>query len=311
LDVSYVGGISRHLWVDKNINPIPIGARFNPANVNAWSDDFMRTYPGYTDITGQMYTGTSNYNALQIKLSHKFAHGLQVGGAYTYAKALGVTSVDGDYVSSYFNPRDYNYGPLSFDRKQSLVINYWYDLPKVGKKLDIKQLGWFTDNWSISGITTFISGAPHTPTISWADGYDVTGSTDDARGELVGNPYANVPAGMVFNPAAFAPTPINTYGNPNFGNVSPGILRLPGINNWDMTLSKHIPLGKSEQRYVQFKAEAFNVFNHTQYSLIDDSLSFSGDGTAGSAQLLTNPTTGQYTNARDPRKLQFSLKLFF
>lgn len=309
LDVSYVGNISRHTWINKNINPILPGARFNPANVDpstggVLKDDFMRTYPGYTDVTAQLYAGTANYNALQVKADRKFKNGFQIGAAYTWSKTLGVASGDGDAVSSYLNPRQYNYGPTGYDRPQSLVVNYWYDLPKLGKKLGAKPLGWITDDWSISGITSFISGGPVTPSVSWSDYRDVTGSTDGARGTLVGNPFANIPAGLNFNPAAFAPTPKGTLGNISFGTIPVGILRGPGINNWDMTLSKRIALG-SEQRYLQFKAEAFNAFNHTQYSAYDAGMVFTP------ALVQTNSRVGQYTSARDPRKMQFSLKLYF
>ncbi len=150
LEVGYVGNVARHTWVNVNVNPIQLGARFNPANVDpttggALPDNFMRVYRGYTDITAQQYTGTANYNALQVSANRR-VKSLQFGLAYTWSKALGVASGDGDYISSYLNPRTYNYGPLAQDRTQSLVVNYWYDLPRLGKKYDIKPLGWFIDD---------------------------------------------------------------------------------------------------------------------------------------------------------------------
>jgi hypothetical protein len=317
LDVSYVGNISRHTWINQDINPIPVGARFNPANRDATTggvlpDDFFRDYPGYTDVTAQLYGGTANYNSLQVKADRKFLNGLQIGAAYTWSRSLGVVSGDGEAVSSYLNAREYNYGPTAYDRTQSLVFNYWYDLPNIGKKAGSNALGLFTDNWSVSGITSFSTGAPVTPTIYWNDGRDVTGSTDTARGDLVGDPYSNVPAGMQFNPAAFKATPKGTYGNVSFGTMLPGVLRGPGINNWDMTLSKRVPLGSNERRSLQFKVEAFNIFNHTQYKSFNGSVAFD----ANNNPLLVkdssgNYVTGAYNAARDPRKLQYSVKLFF
>ncbi len=317
LDVSYVGNVARHTWVNQDINPIKLGAHFNPANLDPTTggllnDNFMRVYPGYSDITAQLYTGTANYNSLQVAANRKFKNGLQLGAAYTWSKALGVVSGDGGYIATYLNARAFDYGPLAQDRTHSLVVNYWYDLPKPAKKFGIKGLGYLTDDWSISGITSFISGGPVTPSVGWADGRDVTGSTtanwdpitDGPRGQLVGDPFASLPAGLNFNPAAFAPTPKGSLGNVNFGNIPLGILRGPGINNWDLTLSKHIPLG-NEQRYLQFKAEAFNVFNHTQYSSYNTSLVFN------SAGVQTNNQAGIYNHARDPRKLQFGVKVYF
>lgn len=309
LDISYVGNIARHTWVNRTLNPIPVGARFNPANVDtttgaALQDNFLRTYRGYGDITAQEYTGTANYNSLQVSATRQFRNGLQFGLAYTWSRTLGVISGDGEYVSTYLNPRQYNYGPLAYDRPHSLVINYFYDLPKLGKKLDNKALSYIFDDWALSGITSFISGAPVTPAVSWSDGRDVTGSSDGARGLLVGNPDSNVPAGLNFNPAAFAPTPKGTYGNVSFGTIRPGGLRGPGANNWDIAISKRIPLG-SERRYFQLKGETFNTFNHTQYSSYDSSLVFNAAGTQ------TNTQAGIYNHARDPRKVQFSAKIYF
>jgi len=309
LDVSYVGSLSRHLWVNRYINPIPVGARFNPANVDSTTggvlpDNFMRIYRGWNSVKAQEFTGTANYNSMQVALNRRFTNGLQFGASYTWSKALGVQSDENGIVSSYLNPRDINYGMLAQDRSHVLVINYYYDLPKLGKKYGIKPLGWITDNWAISGINTFSTGAPTTPYIYWTDSRDVTGSTDTATGQLIGNPYQNVPTGLQFNPAAYAPTPKGTYGNVNFGNVRPGTLRLPGINNWDFTLTKHVPLG-SERRYIQFRAEMFNVFNHTQYSTYDTSLGFDATGK------MVNANAGKFTGARDPRQMQLSLKLFF
>jgi hypothetical protein len=316
LDVSYVGNVSRHTWVDKDINPIQLGAHFNPANIDPTTgglmkDDFMRIYPGYTDVTAQLYDGTANYNALQVKADRKFRNGFQIGAAYTWAKSMGVVSGDGEAVSSYLNMRDWNYGPTSYDRNQSLVVNYWYDLPKLGRKVGSKALGYLTDDWSVSGITSFISGAPVTPSLSWQSGIDVTGSSDAARGQLIGDPFKDIPAGMQFNPYAFAATPQGTYGNVSFGNFRPGILRGPGINNWDMTLSKRILLG-SEQRYLQFRAEAFNVFNHTQYSSYNSSVAFNATNQPIIVKdAAGNPVTGAYNAARDPRKVQLSVKVYF
>ncbi|HWR15362.1 MAG TPA: carboxypeptidase regulatory-like domain-containing protein [Terriglobales bacterium] len=316
VDVSYVGNISRHIWINKDINPIPVGARFNPANADPTTggvlpDDFFRTYPGYTDVTAQLYDGTANYNALQVKADRRFRNGFQIGAAYTWSRTLGVASGDGEAVSSYLNPRDYNYGPTGYDRTHSLVFNYWYELPKLGKATGNSVLGYFTDDWSVSGITSFISGSPVTPSVYWNDGRDVTGSTDGARGDIIGDPFANIPAGMQFNPAAFRATPKGTYGNVSFGTIRPGVLRGPGINNWDMTLSKRVPLG-NERRYLQFKAEAFNVFNHTQYKSFNSSVAFD----ATNNPILVKDTggnyvTGAYNAAREPRKLQYSVKLFF
>lgn len=308
LDVSYVGGLSRHLWINRNLNPIPIGARFNPTNLDARGvalpDNFLRPYVGYGDILLQEYAGTSNYNSLQVSANRRFAQGLQFGVAYTWSRTLGVASNDNEAVSPYFNPRDWNYGPLAFDRTHVFVVNYLYELPDVGKKMGFRPLGWITDNWSVSGVTSFMSGTPVTPSFSWTDARDVTGSSEGARLTVIGDPNAGDRDFFhAYNVAAFAPTQKGTYGNVNFGNARPGMLRAPGINNWDVSLTKKFPIG--EQRYVQFRSEFFNAWNHPQFSAMDTALTFNAAGTQ------TNPTAGQYTAARPARQIQLSLRVVY
>lgn len=307
LDVAYVANTSRHLWVNRNINPVPIGAHFQASNIgadgNVLSDNFLRPYLGWGDVAGQEYTGTANYNSLQVSLNRRFTKNLQFGGSYTWSRALGVESTEYDSISSFFNARRWNYGPLSYDRNHMLVLNYVYSLPEPGKRFDKHWLGWITDQWTVSGITNFSKGGPVTPTIDRNDYPDYTGtSTESSRGLMISDPHANIPAGRKFNPYAFRPV---DPGSMNFGNVPLGILREPGINNWDLTLSKQIPLG-SEQRYLRLRGEFFNAFNHTQYSAIDTYVEY--DPTTWT---LSNPTAGEYSAAFDKRKIQLSAKIFF
>jgi hypothetical protein len=103
-----------------------------------------------------------------------------------------------------------------------------------------------------------------------------------------------------FNTAAFALTPVGS-----FGNAGVGILRGSGINNWDMALSKRIPVGLGEGRGLFFRAEAYNAFNHTQFSTIDTTARFNPAGTQ------VNPTFGWFTAARSARILSFALRFAF
>jgi hypothetical protein len=140
IDVSYVGNSAYHLLAQRNINPIPIGARFNKANEDPsqpnkpLADNYLRPYLGWGDINLRNSGYNSNYNALQVQVNRRFARGLQMGVSYTHSKALGVADGDTSGVSPYFSPRDRNYGPLGFDRPDVFVANFYYDLPKVGSK---------------------------------------------------------------------------------------------------------------------------------------------------------------------------------
>ena len=102
-----------------------------------------------------------------------------------------------------------------------------------------------------------------------------------------------------FNTDAFRRTPLR-----DLGFSGQDYLYGPGVNNWDFYISKRVPLG-AEQRFIQFRAELFNAWNHTQFSGLDSGLRFDPQG------VNQNPNVGAYTSARDPRIIQLSLKVFF
>jgi len=103
-----------------------------------------------------------------------------------------------------------------------------------------------------------------------------------------------------FNPAAFAMPAKGT-----FGNCGPNNFRGPGINNWDMTLIKKIPLGGDSTRNIRLRVEAYNVFNHTQFNAINTAARFDGAGNQINSQF------GQAIGARQPRVLQLGATLSF
>ena len=183
-----------------------------------------------------------------------------------------------------------------------LVFNYMYDLPKVGSRLHFKPAAWVLDNWTVSGLTSFISGAAFTPGFSTVDGADITGSAEGAVITVTGDPrldssernyYRN------FKTEVFQRTPSR-----DFGNAGIGILRGPGTNNWDITVGKRVPLF-SETRFIQFRTEMFNAWNHTQFSGLYTGARFD------SAGKQTDPNFGAYSSARQPRVIQLSLKVVF
>jgi hypothetical protein len=296
-DVAYVGSLNRHLPLVMNLNAIPMFSQFLPQNAGL-TVNFLRPYQGYADINSTQFVGTSNYNSLQASMRRRFSRGLQFGASYTFGKALGTASADGDGVSPYFPIRHYNYGPLNYNRTQVMSINYLYDIPKLGKKLGWKPAGVILDNWQLSGITTFQTGAPFTPGFSTTNGANITGSNTGARINVISNPYDNIPAGRYFNPAAFALPAVGTFGNGGFNT-----LYGPGINNWDLSLTKRFKFG--EARTLSVRGEAFNAWNHTQYSGLYTSLQFQPNGTQ------IDPNVGLPNGARPARNVQLSARFSF
>jgi hypothetical protein len=191
---------------------------------------------------------------------------------------------------------------LGFDRTHALVLNYMYDLPKLGSRIGWKPAVWMLDNWYLSGITSFVTGAPFTPGFSTVDGQEITGSGEGARITVAGNPALHNSERDFFrnfNTDVFQRTPQGT-----FGNAGVGILRGPGINNWDVSIGKRLPLF-TEGRYIQFRTEMFNTWNHTQFSGLYTTARFDASGNQ------VDPNFGAYSSARAARTIQLSLKVVF
>lgn len=203
--------------------------------------------------------------------------------------------------------------------------NYIYEIPGLGKRFNIRPLGWVTDHWSISGITTWqshglygVPGISLTGTNSSNPSPNWTGSAEGARLVMVGNPeasnpnfYNNINASAFQLPVACSQT---HQDMDCFGNGS--IFKVPiWINNWDVTLAKNFPMG-GERRMFTFRAEFFNLPNHTQFSAVNNTLQFDlgsyQNWIAGKGSLVqSNTQFGRYTSARNPRQIAMTLRFQF
>ncbi len=307
VDVSYVGSLARHLIIQRNINSIPMYAHFDPANIDPTTksplpDNFLRPYLGMGAINMRTFDGTSNYHGMQLSVNRRMSKGLQFGVSYTYSKSLGVAGADFGGVSYYFPVRNYNYGPLPYDIPHMLMINYNYEVPNLGKKYNSWILGMVTDNWMISGITSWMSGTPFQPSFSTSDGQDITGSQEGARIVQIADPNLSSSDRTFqrnFKTEAFARPPQRS-----FGNIGVNTMRSPSWSNWDMSFTKRFPL-KSEQRYFAFRGEFYNIWNHTEFNSYNTSARFDATGKQ------INANFGALTGTRDPRKIQLSLRFMF
>ena len=297
VDVSYVGAISRHFLWKRNINPVPFRADHldvNPQNADPTGPtrplpkNFLRPYPGFGDIDLYEFASTSNYNSLQVSVAQRSRHGLTYGLAYTFSKLLGSAASDTTTISSFFSPRDRDYGPLDYDRTHVFSVWYTWELPKPGQMLRSRPLRAVADGWQISGTTRASSGAPFTPGFSTVDGQDITGTpTEGARIQVV-------------NPAA---DPLHRFGRParaTWGNAGFGILRKPGIDNWDVSLYREFKIRERQQ--LQLRLETYNTLNHTQFSDIQTSARFDLQGNQ------VDPLFLRPTAARSPRRVQLAAR---
>lgn len=337
LDVAYVGSESRHLIENLNLNAIPYGATFQPANQDptrsgsaplgtyALPSAFLRPHRGYGDIRQIQFGSTSNYNSLQASAQRRFGSSLFFTVAYTWSRALGTVSSDGGWFRIDNLTRQANYGPLDFDVNQNLVVNYIYSLPKfagwvgAGNNWAAKTV---LNDWQLSGITRFQSGTPYSVGFS-VPGYgspQITGSyTEGPRVKLVGDPLSGTSDSPYnrLNPNAFTVPAVGSIGT----DAPVNYLRRPGFANWDISLAKRFPIRESVD--LEFRADAFNAFNHTEFSGINSGLNIAAStyttGTPvytnlpydASGNLVNKNGFGTVSGARDPRIMMLSMKLTF
>jgi hypothetical protein len=253
--------------------------------------------PVFGSIFAEDTIGNSNYNSLQASVEKHFSHGLQFQGAYTWSKSFD----SGSSFEDILDPLDFarSYALSQFDARNRFVFSYDWQLPVP--KLD-GAAGKIADGWSLSGIITFQSGFPIRITDS-ADN-ELQNSFDfltPGEPDLVGKFRRLDPRGpghFAFDPSAFAdPGPVGVIGS------SPRTICCgPGINNFDVAFLKDTAV--TEKTRLQFRAEFFNLFNHTQF------VNPAPTGGVASAD-FNSGAFGTVVRARDPRLIQFALKFIF
>ncbi len=296
VDLSYLGVLGQHIPQTLQINTVPYGTHFRP-DYAGLTDNFFRPFPGYNNVAWIDNAYNSNYHALLVAVNRRFAANLQFGFSYTYSKFMSYTG-----IPIYRPLRTWSYGLDGSDQTHNAVLNFTYVLPKASRLADGNSVvKWVFDDWTLSGIAQWVTGTPASIGFNTVQSTDLTGGGDGQRVNIVGNPFEN---GHTFyhwfNPAAFA---VPGKGDP--GNAAKNSVRNPGVNNTDLALSKRFPV-KGDRSYFQLRWEAYNAFNHTQYSGINTTARF--DLTTG-AQV--NPLFGQVSSTRAPRVMQGSLRFTF
>jgi hypothetical protein len=246
-------------------------------------------YLGYTSITSQAFPGSSNYNSLQGHIVYR-SNALQVDTAYTYSKVLtdlGGSQGAGGGGSISVGAQDWRnlgreYGTPDWDRKHVFTTSIVYDLPffKQSHELLKQSLG----GWSFAGLTILESGFALSPGLSTSTNGEAT------RPDAIGPEQKVGKFGEWFNTANYQQAPYGFYGD-----ASNGSIRGPAEFTGNAALYKTFPI--REKLDVQFRAEAFNVANHPNYSNVS-----TGYG-AGNF--------GVVTSALDPRILEFALRVNF
>lgn len=255
----------------------------------------IRPFPGYGGIDAIASIFNSNYNSLQIALQKRIHGSSVISVAYTWSKSLTDNQTDRSTAPQNSYCIACEYGPSQQDRRHIVTASYVYELPFYKSQRGV--IGHLAGGWEFSGIITAQSGTPLTVTSSLdADpgGQGCLGASPcSVRPDMIGNPNVGPQTfNSWFNTAAFAAVPAGQFRN---GTAGRGVVLGPGYSQFDLSLFKNIKI--TEQVKSQFRFEAFNAFNQTNFTTVNT--------TFGSS------TFGQVTGARDPRILQLAMKVSF
>jgi len=289
LEVGYSGTRGVHFMRTQDLNqplPDPLIAQ-GRRNANQ-----ARPYKGWSVINHREQSYASNYHGLQMSLNRSFSKGFLFQTAYTWSKAIDNADFTGGIYGFYPNTRDASgeRGRASFDANHNFIGSIVWDTPFLRDRKDI--LGKAFGGWQVSAIYTLRTGLPISPELG-RDNAGV-GSATRQRPFASGSPF--VPHGertleRWFNPSVYSAPELGT-----FSPVARNILSGPGWNQWDTTFMKYFRV--TEGIRFELRAEAYNLFNHTQ---------FSGVGTS----LATPSTFGRVTSTRNERSFMLGGRIQF
>jgi Carboxypeptidase regulatory-like domain len=333
--VAYVGSKGTHLGLRRELNQIPsvplasnpyaVGEAIGPNDCTTFTTPSgvpvagqaannltvacggdanpFRPFVGFSAINGLAYAANSSYNAFQFSARRAIAP-LVLSVAYTYSHSIDDASDGGAGTASDFVDA-YNFrtarGSSNFDQRHMLNVSYVYDLPffRQPGSLEHKLLG----GWEYAGLFSVQTGTPFN--ILWSGISDNAGiGNGQISGEyadLIGNPHSAIPSStggpgpLIYNPNAFAiPRGLTV------GDTGRNFLNNPRNTNFDMSLLKAFKF--NEATSLEFRAEAFNVFNHTEFYIT---------GPAGNNNDLAGGNFLHPSGAHSSRKLQLGLKFLF
>ncbi len=333
LTLAYVGSHSYHqvLSEDQNEPPFvicsaavacpatsPVGTIYYPTAAKA--------NPLVANTTSWISGGSGNYNALEVDYQRRLRHGLQARANYTFSKNLDNgsawnTSVSANTPAFVSVPQlpALDYGRAATDVRNVAAFNGTYELP-VGRGQRLlagssPMVNHLVSGWELGTIATLQTGFPFSPQL----GYNPTNSGDtrnpvrpNVHPAFLGSVYTHGTTAQrvtqFFKPAAFT-APING----TVGNTGRDTLTGPGLAEWDLSLLKATQL--TERARLQFRAEFFNVLNHTNLQTPNAVVFSSGAVVNATTGVITpavqSPTAGVITSAGASRQIQLGLKLLF
>jgi hypothetical protein len=297
LSVSYVGSQNRHQNYYTEVNLVDPALLPGMVTSSALAQTYNANVPfvGYHGIRMAVNESNGDYNSLQASMRGSLKSDLQYQVGYTYshtndANTNGSSAGDLGTISNPYAGWRYDFGPSTYDHRHIFFTNFVYDIPLL-KNSDNKALKTALGGWEISGIVAIQSGAPVTVTVGGQTASSIVPNTA-MRPDRTGTGSDPHTASKWFDTSLYAPPAAGLWGNTPRDSVYG-----PGRDNWNLSLFKNFLFNQERGSNLQFRAEFFNVWNHTQLNGLNTDSSSSN--------------FGQVTSAYDPRTIQLALKLSY
>ena len=323
LEVNYVGNHAVHLSYNVNENQVPLSSvdAVTLANSSVATQNALQS-PNLKAFTVNSNIGSSNYNGLQVSVRRQFNKQLAILSNYAYSKSMD----DGSTIYNFSAPNGtansqypvagpnfvHDFAPSNIDSMHVANIAMIYTTPGP----------WWLRNWHISPVFIGHTGLP----VNITQSGEIPGASQRPNGDprhlKLSKPFINGPALQYFDSPAtdtnFALTPSGPVYNTingvrtrivatGFGNVSRDSNRAPGEVDFDASVSKDFKIWESLN--FQFRVDAFNVINHTNFQSPSGSLTVTAVGTA--ATFATSSGFGKITGTQPNRQMQVSARFFF
>lgn len=283
-EVGYVGSKGQNLYANMYPNQALLASPEQPINgqtTNTVQNRNLRVpYVGWSPTGLQEIQSKgfgSTYHSLQLSLNRRYSNGLSMRASYTFSKSRdnvnsamgGRNQPLGGFTGDYYD-REANWGPSSFDRTHRLVVSYFWELPRTtGANALVRGL---INDWSVSGVTTVQTGLPFSVSDTRGGTIYGTGSYGQfapgkSASDAVKSGRTQDRLAQYFDTSVFV-APLAIGNGTGFGNAGRNILRGPGQMNFDLALAKTATVGGLRpDAKIEFRAEAFNVFNTPQFGL--------------------------------------------
>jgi hypothetical protein len=317
LDLTYTGTKGTNLDILRAPNRAPLGTPSDQIQAN-------RIDPSATGFTYDQSGANSIYNALQVRVVHRFTKGYMLQGIYTYGKSLDdASSIGGAGGSGTVEQQDGNlhgeYGLSTFDvRHQFRLVSMW-ELP-FGQRSRWANHGWkekVLGNWRLQNIFTWQTGTPFTALLGGVASDNGTGANFSLRPNITGNPNLGICGGSpsaFFNTKAFA-LPTDSSGNLTYGNEERGSVEGPCTFSWNGSLAKSFRFGPEQRRVMNVAWQFQNLTNTANYTGIGTVLpcftSTSGISCGTAAGGALSSFFGRVTSAGSMRTMSLMVRFNF